>query len=354
MEGGNTARQRVVVAADGAWADQLIPAVREAGHEVRVVADVASAVTPAEAGLADLFLLHFPRPARAPAVVAELAEAGDAAAPVLAVLEPEPGVREAVLEAGAEVLEPPFSSRELRLRVDRLLRYRSSYRRLEHRARELERAVDRRTAELEDARIQILERLATAAEYRDDETGEHTRRVGALAGALAEGLGVPAHEVELIRRAAPLHDVGKIGVPDGILLKPGRLTPKEIEVMQAHTTIGARMLSGTGIHLLNLSATIALTHHESWDGGGYPEGKSGEDIPLAGRIVAVADVFDALTTERPYKRAWSIEETVAELEAQRGLHLDPAVTDVALSMVRRGALPALIEAHVRSEPSWES
>lgn len=263
--------------------------------------------------------------------------------PVLVVTPCSTGVhRERMLEAGAADVVGDPTVRELELRVYRLADLHRSKRGADERVRKLEELMRERAAELEDARVQILERLARAAEYRDDDTGEHTRRVGALSGAIALELGMPPEEAEMVSRAAPLHDVGKIGISDGILLKPGRLTPKEVEVMRSHAMIGAQMLSGTDIPLLNLAATIALTHHEHWDGHGYPEGKSGGDIPLVGRIVAAADVFDALTTRRPYKDAWSIEETVAELEAERGRHLDPHVTDALLSLVDRNLLPPLI------------
>jgi PAS domain S-box-containing protein/putative nucleotidyltransferase with HDIG domain len=180
---------------------------------------------------------------------------------------------------------------------------------------------------LQAAQHEALQRLAIAAEYRDDETGQHTRRVGDLSARLAAELGLAAEEVELLRRAAPLHDVGKIGIPDTILLKPGRLTPDEFDQVKTHTVIGAKMLAGGGFPLLETAECIARSHHERWDGTGYPAGLAGGDIPLAGRIVAIADVFDALTHNRPYKSAWSKEEGLAEIEAQRGRQFDPELVD---------------------------
>jgi PAS domain S-box-containing protein/putative nucleotidyltransferase with HDIG domain len=180
---------------------------------------------------------------------------------------------------------------------------------------------------LQAAQHEALQRLAIAAEYRDDETGQHTRRVGDLSARLAAQLGLAAEEVELLRRAAPLHDVGKIGIPDTILLKPGRLTPDEFDQVKTHTVIGAKMLAGGGFPLLESAECIARSHHERWDGTGYPAGLAGGDIPLAGRIVAIADVFDALTHSRPYKSAWSKEEGLAEIEAQRGRQFDPELVD---------------------------
>jgi putative two-component system response regulator len=193
---------------------------------------------------------------------------------------------------------------------------------------------------LEEAQFETLARLAAAAEYRDDDTGEHTRRVGDLAGRLAEALGLPAELVQLIRRAAPLHDVGKIGIPDAILLKPGRLTEEEFDHMKRHTTIGARMLSGGASTQIALAEQIAGTHHERWDGTGYPVGLAGEAIPIAGRIVAVADVFDALTHARPYKQAWPHAEALAELHRQRGRQFDPRVIDAFLTLDHTTDLPA--------------
>ncbi|HEV2814788.1 MAG TPA: HD domain-containing phosphohydrolase [Solirubrobacteraceae bacterium] len=186
---------------------------------------------------------------------------------------------------------------------------------------------------LEEAQFETLSRLAAAAEYRDDDTGEHTRRVGDMAGLLAERLGLTAEEVRLIRLAAPLHDVGKIGIPDAILLKPGRLTEEEFEQIKGHATIGAEMLAGGAFPLLAAAEEIARTHHERWDGTGYPAGLAGEAIPIAGRIVAVVDVFDALTHDRPYKTAWSVEDAVAEIASQRGRHFDPRVVDAFMATV---------------------
>ena len=350
----------VLLATDEARPAQLVPGLTTVGAEVRHLspdwAREPAIGAPDDLAAAEVLVLHLEEPEADDVASLVASLKARSSAPILALLGASTlRTRERVLEAGAaDVVAGPCSERELRLRVARLLESRAAIRQLEHRARELELTVEKRDAELEDARVQILERLARAAEYRDDETGEHTRRVGALAAALAEGVGMPAEEVTLIERAAPLHDVGKIGVPDGILLKPGRLSQKEMEVMQAHTGIGARMLSGTDIRLLNLAATIAFTHHEHWDGNGYPEGMRGDDIPLPGRLVAVADVFDALTTKRPYKRAWPLEEAVAELEAQRGRHLDPDITDIALSLVLRDALPDPIREHVRTAGGWES
>lgn len=187
--------------------------------------------------------------------------------------------------------------------------------------------------EVTAAQQEVLHRLALAAEYRDDDTGQHTRRVGDLSARLAERIGLPAAEVDLIRRAAPLHDVGKIGVSDAILLKPGPLTAAEFAQVKAHTVIGAKMLGGRGFPLLEVAEQIAVSHHERWDGSGYPHGLAGEEIPLVGRIVALADVFDALTHDRPYKSAWSIEESLDEIRRQRGRQFDPDLAETFVELI---------------------
>jgi putative two-component system response regulator len=197
----------------------------------------------------------------------------------------------------------------------------------------LEYKVKERTANLEEAQLEILERLALAAEFRDDETGQHTQRVGRTAAVLARALELPVDQVTLIHRAAPLHDVGKLGIPDSILRKPGKLTAEEFEVMKTHTTIGAQILSGSRFPILQLAEEIALTHHERWDGTGYA-GLAGERIPLSGRIVALADVFDALTNDRIYRKALPLEDALAEIELQRGRHFDPAIADAFLRTTR--------------------
>jgi cyclic di-GMP phosphodiesterase len=191
--------------------------------------------------------------------------------------------------------------------------------------------LQRSLASITALNIEMLARLAGAAEFRDDDTGQHTRRVGDLSVAIAERMGVPEFDVGLIRLAAPLHDVGKIAVPDAILCKPGKLTEMEFEHMKTHATVGGRMLTGSAFALLEVAEEIALTHHERWDGSGYPAGLAGEEIPIAGRIVAVADVFDALTHVRPYKTAWSRADAVAEIVSHSGGHFDPDVVDAFIA-----------------------
>jgi CHASE2 domain-containing sensor protein len=199
---------------------------------------------------------------------------------------------------------------------------------------ELEQAVRERTAELHATQLEVVARLARAAEWRDEDTGEHVERIGLLSERLALAAGWSAIEAETLRWAAVLHDVGKIGVPDRVLLKPGRLDPDEWEIMKTHAEIGASMLSGSGSPLVQLGEEIARTHHERWDGSGYPRGLRGEEIPVAGRIVAICDVFDALRSRRPYKPAWTLDEALAEIAAQRGRHFDPALVDLFVPLAR--------------------
>jgi len=245
---------------------------------------------------------------------------------------------QAALSQGAkDFLAKPFQPAELLLRVKNLLETRLLHRLLQDQNRALEERVWQRTRELEEAQVEVLERLASAAEFRDDDTGRHTRRVGDITAQLGRLIGFDDARVEIVRRAAALHDVGKIGIPDSILLKPGALTPEERAIMCTHTTIGARMLSGGNSALMRAAEQIARSHHERWDGRGYPDGLAGESIPMDARLVAAADYFDAMTHDRPYRKAWPLEQVIADMEAARGVHFDPRVVD-ALLMLRRSSM----------------
>jgi putative two-component system response regulator len=206
----------------------------------------------------------------------------------------------------------------------------------------LEAKVKARTRQLEETRIQIVRRLGRAAEYRDNETGMHVVRMSQSTGLLARAAGVPEGGADLLVEAAPMHDIGKIGIPDRILLKPGKLDPDEWTIMKNHTLIGAQILGEHDSDLLRLAHTVALTHHEKWDGSGYPLGLAGEAIPLEGRIVTIADVFDALISERPYKHAWPVEEAIVYIRAQSGIAFDPNLVDRFIEL-----LPQVLEINLR-------
>lgn len=231
-----------------------------------------------------------------------------------------------------DFLTKPYDRIEVVLRITNLLHTRLLHKQLQQNNLLLEQKVSERTRELEQAQVEILQLLGRAGEYRDDMTGQHTQRVGELSGWIAERIGLSAQDVQMIRLAAPLHDIGKIGIPDNILLKPGRFERDEFELMKSHTSIGMNILEGGSFRLLTLAKTIALSHHEKWDGTGYPQGLKGEEIPLEARIVAIADFYDALTHERPYKKAWTKEETLAEIREQRGKHFDPQLVDVFMQL----------------------
>lgn len=263
-------------------------------------------------------------------------------------------LKRAALELGAiDFLHKPVDPVDLVPRVRNVLAVKAYQDHLQNYARELEHQVRQRTAELEASRLDVIYCLARAAEYRDNDTGRHVIRVGRFVGVIARALGLDEATASLYAQAAPLHDMGKIGIPDAVLLKPGALDPDEWAIMQKHTYYGCDIVSNMGSYespefpcdvkndptlpsaprssLLQTAATIALTHHERWDGSGYPRGLKGPEIPLPGRITTVADVFDALTSQRPYKAAMPLEECLAIMERSRGSHFDPAVLDAFFS-----------------------
>jgi putative two-component system response regulator len=246
------------------------------------------------------------------------------------------------LTGGAnDFLAKPLDPVEALLRIRNLLQTRRLTQQLREQNDRLDRSARERTRDVEEARVEILERLALAAEFRDDDTGQHTIRVGELAARLARVLDLSQEEISMIRRAAPLHDVGKIGIPDVILLKPAALTPTEFEIMKTHTTIGAKILSGSRSPLLQAAQTIALTHHERWRGQGYPEGLQGASIPTASRIVAVADVYDAMTNDRPYRRAFTDEKARGLIREHMNMDWDEAIVEALDGLALRGALTQL-------------
>jgi putative two-component system response regulator len=242
--------------------------------------------------------------------------------------------RSRALELGAsDFLMKPGDPAEIRLRVRNFLTMRHYHAQLEAQNTLLEQRVAERTRSLYEAQLEVVTRLALAGDYRDDDTGDHCRRVGELSGNIALAYGVDSKQAELIRVAAPLHDIGKVGISDLILNKPGPLTGEERAAMRQHTILGGAILANGRSEILQMAHVIALTHHERWDGAGYCSGLAGSDIPLPGRIVAVADVFDALTRDRSYKEAWPVDRALAEVQAARGTQFDPEVVDAFLSVM---------------------
>lgn len=238
------------------------------------------------------------------------------------------------LESGArDFVSKPFDRVELLSRIRNMLEVRMLNKAMKQQNRFLEQKVHERTRELEETRLEIIRRLGRAAEYRDNETGLHIIRMSQYSRLLGLADGMSEEEADMLLNASPMHDIGKIGIPDQILLKPGKLTPEEWEIMKTHATIGAEILSGHQSELMQVARQIALNHHEKWDGSGYPKGRSGDEIPLVGRIVAVADVFDALTTTRPYKKAWDLDDAIDYIVQSRETHFDPRLVDLFMKIL---------------------
>lgn len=244
-----------------------------------------------------------------------------------------------IRDGAYDYITKPLDLNDLVNNVNRALEHRQLI--IENRAYQLhlEEMVAERTAELQQAMgkleassLDTIHRLATAAEYRDEDTGNHIKRMSLFCAAIAKELSLDTKEVENLLYASPMHDIGKIGIPDRILLKRGALAPDEWEVMKQHTVIGGRILANSKTDFIRLAEIIALTHHEKWDGSGYPKGLKGDAIPMAGRIVAVADVFDALISKRPYKTAFPIAKSLEIIKENRGRHFDPVVTDAFLAI----------------------
>lgn len=268
----------------------------------------------------------------------------DSYLPVLTMLGPDipEDTRERVLsQVAKDFLTQPVQRFEVATRVAAYLEARALYLKMHKKRQLLEEQLSSRNRELENAQFELLERLAMVVEHRDDDTGRHVQRVATISKLVAMDLGLPENEVMLVERAAPLHDVGKISIPDSILHKPGKMTPEEFEIMKTHTTMGAKLLSGGRSILMMMTEQIALGHHEKWNGTGYPLSLKEWAIPMAARIMAIADVFDALTHPRPYKEAWPIEDVIAELNRLKGQHFDPTVVEAMMRVLEEHDLGEL-------------
>ncbi|MFA5353815.1 MAG: HD domain-containing phosphohydrolase [Thermodesulfovibrionales bacterium] len=250
---------------------------------------------------------------------------------VLSGLSDKESIIHALTMGADDYIIKPFVVEEIRARVYNMLKLKERDELLTRSINSLESALEEKLRLVESTQKEVIFRLGKAAEFRDDGTGRHIERVSHYVEIMARKMGMDEELVQMLRYASPMHDVGKIGMPDCLLLKPGKLTAQESRIMMLHTTIGAEILSGTSLPLLELAREIALSHHERWDGTGYPLKLRGEEIPLSGRIVALADVYDALTSERVYKPAWSIQEAMVYIRDQRGGQFDPAVADAFFS-----------------------
>jgi putative two-component system response regulator len=310
--------------------------VRKIGGELEIVcfADPIKALAACTAGLPDLVLVDYMMPEVDGHEYVRRVRAmpGSRDVPIVMVTAAsERSVRQKALELGAtDFLTKPVDPSEVKVRLSNLLALRRGHLRLKDQNRWLADEVRQATRMVFEREHELIVRLSKAAEFRDPETGGHIQRMAHFSRLIAERLNLPDDICELLLKAAPMHDVGKLGIPDSILLKPGRLDVEQFEIMKRHPAIGHAILNDSPSHLIQAGAEIALAHHEKWDGTGYPNGLAGEAIPLHGRIVAVADVFDALTSERPYKQAWSMERACTFLTEARGSHFEPACVDAFL------------------------
>lgn len=312
------------------------------GYEVRLFPEGRLAVAGAAQEPPDLILLDINMPEMDGFEVCDqLRSHPDLAQIPVIFLSVSDGIEDKVraFRAGAvDYITKPFEFDEFQSRVETQLQVYRLQRAQRQHADQLEELVRARTYEVEESRLDVLHRLAIAAEYRDSNTGKHTQRVGYVSAQLAQALGVSQSQTELIRLAAPLHDVGKIGIPDEILLSCRKLTREEFETMKSHVLIGSSILSGGKSALLQMAETIARYHHERWDGTGYCAGLKAEEIPLPARIVSVADAFDALTHERPYKSAWSRDRAISEIEKKAGRQFDPQVVAALCTLIASGTV----------------
>lgn len=338
--------KRILIVDDEEGIRSLVKDIVEAqGHEAEVACDGLEALAKLNLDI-DLVLLDLMMPGMDGYEVArrirQRYDAHDMPIIMLTALTTSEDRLRAVEIGANDFIAKPADVIEIRTRMASLLKMKEAHDALKRHQQELEQTIERRTDALRKSLAEMVEaerrtyeankdtiyRLALAAEYKDIGTGQHIRRISEYAGLLAKFLNLPPHDVELARLASPLHDVGKIGIPERILLKPGPLTDEERAEMQQHTLIGSHLLDGSSSDILMVAKSIALTHHERWDGTGYPNHLAGDAIPIMGRICAVADVFDALTSERPYKPAWSNDDSLHVLKEGQGTQFDPGLIDL--------------------------
>ncbi len=305
---------------------------REGYHDLELVSDPREVVERYRKQRCDLILLDINMPyLDGYQVMDQLKALQDPLLPPVVVLTAQQGkdyLLRALAAGARDFINKPFDRNELLMRVRNLLDAQLAHRMLYDQKAVLEAMVAARTDELRRTRLQVVQRLGMAAEYRDEETGSHILRMSHTCALLARAIGWSEADCDLILNASPMHDIGKIGISDAVLLKPGKFEPHEWDIMKTHVTIGGKLLEGDDSDLMCMAREIALNHHEKWDGSGYPAGLSGEAIPQSGRIAALADAFDALTSERPYKKAWSVADAMEYVESNRGKHFEPRLMDL--------------------------
>ncbi len=333
----------LIVDDERAVLDSLKALLTRTGYTVQTVQDASRAVETAKELLPDLLLLDIHMPGKSGLqIIREMKQDAklDHIPIIIVTGVNDQSSRVEALQLGADdyLVKPPHIA-ELKARVKNLIKVKAFNDYLLDNKAVLEKMVEVRTQQLNDtvhelkqASYDTVLRLARAAEFRDEDTSFHLQRMGGYAGILAREVGFSSEEAQNIQFASLVHDIGKMGVPDNILMKPGKLTAEEWVVMKKHPEFGAHILDGTQSDLLKMGKMIALTHHERWDGKGYPEGLEGEEIPIEGRIAAIADVFDALSSDRVYRKAFSIEQSFSILLEERGTHFDPELLDAFIAM----------------------
>ncbi|OOZ43266.1 response regulator [Solemya velum gill symbiont] len=331
--------QRILAVDDDARNLKLISTmIRQQGYDCLCVEDGHSALAAVEQYRPDLMLVDVMMPGMDGFELTQQLKANEQTRNIPIILVTALTDRDSRLqglEAGAEeFVSKPIDRVELSIRLRNLLRLKEYSDFLSEHKSLLELQVEARTKELYETRLEVVRSLGRAAEFRDNETGLHIVRMSKISQLMAQAIGLGEKQAELILNAAPMHDIGKVGIPDSVLLKPGKLTSEEWDIMKTHTTIGHQILSGeNSSDLMDMAKIIALCHHEKWDGSGYPNGLKGEAIPIEARIVALADVFDALTNDRPYKKAWSIEEALTEIDKQRNQHFESRLVNVFIDII---------------------